>query len=147
MTEEQEVPGDEEMADAGAEQADETPAEQLESASDVRSEMGVTEITSDDKLWAAIGYPLAIVALIVLFMDKGKRPFVKYHAIQSLAFNLVLWVVYAILSTITVGIAAICFPLFWLITFWPAYKAYQGEYMELPVISGFIKGQGWTDVS
>lgn len=147
MTEEQDVPGEEEMADDAAESAEEAPAEPADSAPDMRAEMGDAGITSDDKLWAAIGYPIAIVALIVLFIDKGKRPFIKYHAVQAIAFNLVLWVLYAIVSTITVGIAAICFPLVWLITLWPAWRAYQGEYMELPVISGFLKGQGWTNVS
>jgi uncharacterized membrane protein len=52
------------------------------------------DITSDDKLWAALGYPIAIIAIIALLMeDKKERPFIHFHAIQSLAFNIVLWVV------------------------------------------------------
>jgi len=39
------------------------------------------DINSDDKLWAALGYPIALIALVVLFMeDKKSRPFIKYHA-------------------------------------------------------------------
>ena len=103
------------------------------------------EITSDDKLWAALGYPIFIIALIVLFMeDKKARPFIKYHAVQSLAFNLVLGVVSIIVATVTLGFGGLCAPLFWLVTFWPAYEAYQGNYMELPVITDFIKNQGWV---
>jgi uncharacterized membrane protein len=103
------------------------------------------EITSDDKLWAALSYPIPFVRLIVLFLtDKKARPFIKYHAVQGLAFNIVFWSIYLLLTLVTVGIAAICLPAAWLITFWPAYKAYRGETFELPVISGFIKNQGWV---
>ncbi|OGO36579.1 MAG: hypothetical protein A2W35_02215 [Chloroflexi bacterium RBG_16_57_11] len=103
------------------------------------------EVTSDDKLWAALSYPIPFVGLIVLFMaDKKARPFIKYHAVQGLAFNIVFWSIYLLLTLVTVGIAAICLPAAWLVTFWPAYKAYGGEYFELPVLSGFIKNQGWV---
>lgn len=104
-----------------------------------------SDITSDDKLWAALGYPIVIIALIVLFMeDKKARPFIKYHAVQSLAFNIVLGIVGIILSTVTLGIGAICLPLLWFVTFWPAYEAYQGHYQELPFLTDFIKNQGWV---
>lgn len=107
--------------------------------------MSSMDVTQDDKLWAALGYPVAIVALIVLFMDEKKnRPFIKFHAIQSLIFNVALWVIYFILSAVSFGFLSLCFPLFWLITFWPAYKAYQGEWMELPVITNFMRKQGWV---
>jgi len=33
--------------------------------------------------------------------------------------------------------------LLWLVTFYWAYKAYQGEYFEIPGLTGFLKGQGW----
>jgi hypothetical protein len=32
----------------------------------------------------------------------------------------------------------------WLVSLWPAYKAYQGEYMEMPVVTDFIRNQGWV---
>ncbi len=103
------------------------------------------EITNDDKLWAALGYPVSILALVVLFMDdKKSRPFIKYHAVQSLAFNIVLGVLGIVFSTVTLGFGAFCLPLLWFVTFWPAYEAYQGNYMELPVITDFIKNQGWV---
>ncbi len=101
-----------------------------------------TDITSDDKLWSALGYPVPIIAIIALLMeDKKTRPFIKYHAIQSLAFNVILWVVIVILSA-TVVLS--CFAwILWFATLWPAIKAYQGEYLKLPVITDFIKNQGW----
>jgi uncharacterized protein len=103
------------------------------------------EITSDDKLWAALGYPIPFIPIIVLLMEEKKnRPFLRFHAVQSLAFNIVLYVIYFIVSMVTIGFGAICFPLFWLVTLWPAYEAYQSKYLELPVITNFIKKQGWV---
>jgi uncharacterized membrane protein len=103
------------------------------------------EITSDDKLWAALGYPIPIIAIIVLLMEEKKnRPFIKFHAVQSLLFNVAVWVVIFILSTVTLGIGAICAPLLWLVTLWPAYDSYQGNYTEIPFITNFMKNQGWA---
>jgi uncharacterized membrane protein len=103
------------------------------------------DITSDDKLWAALGYPIPIIAIIVLLMEEKKnRPFIKFHAVQSLAFNVVLWVLIILVGAITLGFGAICAPFLWLVSFWPAYEAYQGKYLELPVITNFIKNQHWV---
>jgi uncharacterized membrane protein len=103
------------------------------------------EITSDDKLWSALGYPIPLIAIIVLLMEEKKtRPFIKFHAVQSLAFNVVLWVLIFIVSAVTLGFGAICAPLLWLVTLWPAYESYNGKYLELPVITNFIKKQGWV---
>ena len=104
-----------------------------------------TDATSDDKLWAALGYPIPIIAIIVLFMeDKKNCPFIKYHAFQSIA----LWVVYVILGVIltvvTFGIGSICVGIIWLVFFYPAYLAYQGQMFTVPVITDFIKKQGWA---
>jgi uncharacterized membrane protein len=101
------------------------------------------DITSDDKLWSALGYPIAIIALIVLLMEEKKsRPFVKYHAIQALVLNVILVIVMVLLSITVVGL--FCVPLLWLITFWPAFDSYKGNYTEIPVITNFIKNQGWV---
>ncbi len=107
--------------------------------------MDASDVTSDDKLWAALGYPIPIIAIIVLFMEEKKaRPFIKFHAVQSLAFNVVLWAVALILSAVTLGFGAICVPVLWLVSLWPAYDSYQGNFTELPVITNFIKNQGWA---
>lgn len=112
---------------------------------EMTDEQGTENITNDDKLWAALGYPIPIVAIIVLFMEEKKnRPFIKFHAIQSIAFNLVLWLVAIIFSTVTIGFGAICIPLFWLVTLWPAYDSYNGKFTEIPVLTNFIRNQGWV---
>ena len=101
-----------------------------------------TDITSDDKLWAALGYPIFIIALIMLFVEgKKDRPFIRFHAIQALALNVVLWIV-VLIASITV-ILAICDPVLWLLMIWPAVLAYQGKYFEVPVLTKFMRNQHW----
>ncbi len=95
------------------------------------------EVTSDDKLWALLSYLFPIVAIIVLFMeDKKARPFIKFHAVQSLAATVVL----SILATVTFGCGSILF----LALIWWGIEAYQGKMVEVPFITNFIKGQGWV---
>jgi len=106
-------------------------------------ELTSPEITSDDRLWSALGYPIPLIAIIVLLMEEKKnRPFIKFHAVQALALNVGLYIVMLLLSFTFIGLA--CAPLVWLITLWPAYDSYRGNYTELPVITNFIKNQGWV---
>ncbi len=103
------------------------------------------EITSDDRLWAALGYPIWIVALILLLIEeKQKRPFIKFHAVQSLVLNAAIVIVGAILTAITMGFGGMCWGLFWLVTIWPAIEAYNGKWLNIPLITDFIKKQGWV---
>ncbi len=102
------------------------------------------EITSDDKLWAALGYPISPLAIIALFMeDKKTRPFIKFHAVQSIAFNIALYILIGIIIVVTFGFASFCAPLFWLVVLWPAYVAFQGKYLEIPVLTNFLRNQNW----
>ena len=57
-----------------------------------------SDITSDDKLWAMLGYIIPIIALVVLFIeDKKNRPYIKFNAVQSLVAVVIL----SIISTVT----------------------------------------------
>jgi len=102
-------------------------------------------ITSDDKLWALLAYlftPL-IPVILLLLEDKKNRPFIKAHNFQALAFGIVAWVLSATLSFIVIGCiiwaAALVFQIIW------GIKAYKGEYVTIPVITDFVKKQGWAD--
>lgn len=106
----------------------------------------VMDVTSDDKLWAALSYVFApIVGIILLLMQEKKaRPFIKFHAVQSIAVSVAFWILAAILAAVTFGIGGICAPLIWLVFLYWAYKAYQGEMINIPVVTNFIKNQGWA---
>lgn len=109
------------------------------------------DLTDNDKLLAAISYPIPLVAILILLVEEMKeRPFQKYHAIQALAANVVLWVAIVllgcILGTLTVFIGGLCgmLPiLLWFVTLYWAYEAYQGKYFEIRYLSGFLKDQNW----
>ena len=95
------------------------------------------DITSDDKLWAALGYVIPIIAIVVLLMeDKKSRPYIRFNAVQSLVATVIL----SILSTVTCGFGAVLF----LIMLWWAYQAYMGQDVRIPMISDFIRKQGWA---
>ena len=100
------------------------------------------DITSDDKLFAALDYVFApLVPIIVMLMeDKKNRPFIKAHNAQALVMGIIMIVVVPILATFTCGIGAIV----WLIMLYWAYKAYQGQYVTIPVVTDFCKNQGWA---
>ncbi len=105
-----------------------------------------SDLTSDDKLWALLAYmPFFgwIVAIVALLMeDKKSRPFIKLHSVQALVLAIINGVISSILSFVLIGI---CTGL--AITIYMVYigiKAYQGETVEVPFITNFIKNQGWA---
>jgi uncharacterized membrane protein len=104
---------------------------------ELMSQAPMSDLTSDDKLWAALGYVIPIIAIVVLFMeDKKSRPYIKFNAVQSLVATVIL----SILSTVTCGFGAVLF----LIMLWWAYQAYMGQDVRIPMISDFIRNQGWA---
>ena len=104
------------------------------------------DLTSDDKLWAALSYVFPpIVGIIALLMeDKKVRPYIKFHAVQSIAAGVALVILGTILTTVTLGIGGLCVPLMWLVFLYWAYQAYQGQDIKIPVLTDFIKKQGWA---
>ncbi len=103
-------------------------------------------ITSDDKLWSALSYVFVpIVGILALLIEEKKaRPFIKYHAVQSIVASIAFFILSVVITTVTLGFGGLCVPLIWLAFLYWAYKAYQGEWVEIPVLSNFIKGQGWA---
>jgi uncharacterized membrane protein len=103
-------------------------------------------LTADDKTWGGLSY-IPIVGLVVLFLqDKANRPFIKKQAVQSVALAAVVFVV-----TLLVG----WIPLIgWLFSFlvWLGFgiymlmnliKALNGKDVNMPVITEFVRKQGW----
>lgn len=103
------------------------------------------ETTSDDKLWSALSYVFApLVGIIALLMeDKKARPYVKFNAVQSIVASIAFWIVSTILITVTIGFGSLCVPLLWLVFLYWAYQAYQGQDVRIPMLSDFVRKQGW----
>jgi len=117
--------------------------EKLESPPDVGPVSA--EATQDDKLWGLlcwipwVGWIFSIIALLI--EPQKNRPFVKFNAVQSLAVDIILGVLSAVLSPTCVG--SILIIVLWLATIYCCVKAYQGEWIEIPVLTDFLKGQNW----
>lgn len=128
---------------------------------------GKSAIGLDGNLAAALGYPIGIIAIISLIIEKENR-FVRFHALQSVLLIVVWIVVVIVLSIISVvlgillgvaasaagsagGIVSIIFTLLslviWLIIpllflaalIFAAIKAYGGNYFKLPIIGNMAE--------
>jgi|SRR6202035_4135622 uncharacterized membrane protein len=96
-----------------------------------------------------------ISGLIFLLIDK--RPFVKFHAAQSIAFNIGIFAVYVAFGIVgfvlTMVTAMLHFPVgFFMVFLWPIigigvliawiflmYKAYNHEKYKLPIIGNIVE--------
>lgn len=124
--------------------------------------MSEGQITDNDKLIAALSYIFWPAAVFVLISESNKkRPYQRYHAVQSLGFVAAAVVVYmvfgclylmitviasAIADALGTLIACLAIPIWFIplaLALWFAYRAYQGEQFEIPFVTAFMKGQGW----
>jgi uncharacterized membrane protein len=104
-----------------------------------------SEISSDDRFWALLAYIFSpVVPVIILLMeDKKGRPFIKAHNVQALVWGIVGWAVSSLLAPVffigcAVWVGYIVISIIW------ALKANKGELVEIPVITDFVKNQGWA---
>jgi uncharacterized membrane protein len=113
---------------------------------ELMSQAPMSDLTSDDKLWALLAYlPFVgwIIAIVALLMeDKKSRPFIKFHSIQALILAVVNGIVAGILSTVIIGICTGLAGMAYML--YIGYKAYQGETVTVPFLTDFIRQQGWA---
>lgn len=96
---------------------------------------GSSDVSDDDKLWALLGYIVPVVALLALLLeDKKDRPFIRYHAVQSL----ILAVIGILVSWTLCG-----WPLVWIYAIYVGFLSYQGQWVTIPFVTDFCKNQGW----
>jgi uncharacterized protein len=100
------------------------------------------EVTNDDKLWALLAYVLTpIVPIIILLIEeKRNRPFLREHNVQALVWGVLTIIVGTVLSFL------LCIPylLLWAAAIYWGIQAYNGKRVNIPVITDFIKKQGWA---
>lgn len=124
------------------------------------------EADSDDKLIALLCYvtqmviPLVMPVLVLMSESSKKRPFQRFHAVQSLALvslfvllSLLITIGTAIISIIPVvgwliGLAVLCFsPIAVLMGYFAigyyGFQSYQGKRFGIPGLTTFLKDQGW----
>lgn len=115
--------------------------------------------SSDDRLMAALAWLGAFILLIptilIFLIKKDQSAYVKRHSLQCIVLTIALivfWVVFNVLLGILGMIPVINMVswLGWLIVapvlsiaqivlyLWMTYKAYQGENVNLPVVTEFV---------
>ena len=114
----------------------------------------------DGNIAAALGYPIGIIALILIFIEKDNK-FVRFHAIQSMLWAVVMTVVVLVIAiggTVIalagaaassslgwiLGIIVTLLYLGWLAAFlggmiYAAVKAYGNNSAKLPLVGGFAE--------
>jgi hypothetical protein len=115
-------------------------------------------LDSNDRILAALGYVIWLVALVVVLLDETKRkPLLKDHAVQGLgfavagfAFLMVAAIVYLCLAIVSFGILAfILWPIFFvpnLVGIYFGYLAYSEDgLVEIPWLTPFMAEQGWFE--
>ncbi len=105
-------------------------------------DMNLIGPSDDDKLWALLAYVFSPLVPIIIFLmeDKKNRPFLKAHNAQALAWGVLTLIVFAV-SSIICGIPG--FLMFIAAVYW-GWQAYQGQNVTIPVVTDFVKGQGWA---
>jgi uncharacterized membrane protein len=117
------------------EPADQTPDPMANKPSDGPLGAG-SEVTDDDKLWAMLSWIIWVIAVLALILEEKKdREYIRYHAWHSI----VVGVLFTIISFATLGCGT---PVF-LVALYFAYQAYMGEWVKIPVVTDFLKQQGW----
>lgn len=120
-----------------------------------------TELTSDEKMMAALGYWGSLVlgfipALVIFLIKKDESKFVKKHSLQSLVLaaacvviGVVTTIISIIVGTITLGIGSLLIGLLQMVFFLGilAYyivlgvQVYQGQDPEIPMLTDMVRGQ------
>jgi uncharacterized membrane protein len=97
--------------------------------------------SSNAKMIALLGWIFAPLGIIAIFLDDFKGDmFVRSHVIQAAAVAIALWIIGAVLTAVTFGIAG----LFWWVVqigvqVYFAIQAYNGKSVEVPVVYGLVK--------
>ena len=101
------------------------------------------EVTSDDRIWVILCFLLTpINPIVTLFLeDKKNRPYIKYHTMPTLGLGVAEWIFVSIFALIP--IIGYLGGLVWIINIIYAVKANSGNNVDIPVISEFVKKQGW----
>jgi uncharacterized membrane protein len=88
----------------------------------------------NDKIMAALCYILPILmSVIILVTDMKNKPFLKYHAYQSLVLGVALWVVYIVLGITVFGLCLLPIP--FVLQIYYAYLAYSKGIFTIPLVT------------
>jgi len=106
-------------------------------------------VKKDASILAAAPYVFSVLIGVLIYLMEKEDRYVRFHALQAILLHTAFTVIYTVLFMIIwVGaffiVGFLCLPFLFLLvgaailaSIWLAYRAYQGEYFELPVIGEF----------
>lgn len=89
-------------------------------------------------------YLVGFISGIIIFLIEKENRFVRFHAMQSIILNVVIFIAVFVLTMIPfIGwiISFIIAPVSLILWLFMMYKAYQGEMYKLPIIGDFSEQQ------
>jgi uncharacterized membrane protein len=99
--------------------------------------MGLQPQEDNDKILAAVSYIISpLMSIIILVTDMKNKPFLKYHAYQSLVFGIALiigWTLASFLAVFIVG--CLLMPVLLVAQFYYAYLAYTKGIFTIPLVT------------
>ena len=121
---------------------------------------------SDDRLIALLSYvtqifiPVIMPLIVLLSESSAKRPFQRYHAVQSLGFAVVFWSMMVMVGVGTtvmqiipiigalIAVLVVCLsPIAWfastLLLLYYGLQAYKGRRFAIPGLTSFLRDQNW----
>jgi len=88
-------------------------------------------MADDSKVWGLIANLFGPLGGVVAYLVRKDDAFVKFHAVQSVIFGIVLWII----TMFTFGLGGIL----GLVYLFLAWKAWQGEKYMLPVLGEYAE--------
>lgn len=121
------------------------------------------DVTDTDRLMAALAYatqivvPVVVPAVMLFAEESKKRPFQKFHAIQSLGFlaaaviyEILAAIVFTVLTAVSLGCLGCILWVLFLVpvvpTLYYAYQAYKGLYFKIPFLTDFMVKNNWLQI-
>jgi uncharacterized membrane protein len=106
-------------------------------------------VSNENRLLAALAYPIWIIALVIVVTDMKKDPFMRHHGWTALFWGIawiVLWFGLQILLHIPLLgwlIFLLTVPVFWLVwlilSIYYAIQTYNGKAFSIPIVSDWAK--------
>ena len=94
--------------------------------------------TDDEKMKGALAYVLSWLTGIIVLLIAGDNKFLKFHAMQSIVFGILLTIISVIFSMFFC-IGSIIWLVGWVYTLYGAYLVYSGKPFRIPVIADFVE--------
>jgi uncharacterized membrane protein len=106
----------------------------------------------DSNILAALAYILSMFVALIIYLIEKEDKWLKFHALQAIVFDLVYSAIFFVLMIVswviafaTFGLGIFCIlpvfaliPIAFIYRIYIAYRAFKGEYFEIPMIGEFV---------